>query len=866
MLARMSKKALALLMVFCMVVSALSIGALAAVETPNGTYDGDLTFEYHITAKALKDMVKGEQEYGYRDIHGATLFFGDDSRELKWNGVPNIYWTAVSGLEDKQPGDMTALELYLDNGCTRKTLRFSGEELQALFYEKAASGFYEIELKDAGSTQPGEPELSLQNVYVYVDGKEGQGTPNDHGYFTVGKIQMELPDPTSVVAGDNYYSQYGSAVSLTGMERFAANSWLNLADVEWYMLRVADGADNYVDSGEYVWHLDGKLLDKVQLYHVTYDANGGTGTVTDEAGYMAGQTFTPKSGDGLTRDGYDFLGWSTDKNASAPDSTFAIPSQGGDVTLYAVWKESKPTSQTYVLQYYYKVNNTYVSFASELYESGETAVIISGAPTMPGYTLVGWNTNPDGTGITYKAGDKLVMTANESLYAVWEEEKPVPQTYVLQYYYKDNNTYVSFASELYESGETAVVISGEPSLPGYTFAGWNTNPDGSGDAYKAGDKIVMTANMSLYAQWTQNGGTDPQPATYTVNYVCVGDVPQGYTAPASASYTAGTQVTVAAAPTAEGYTFSGWSCDLVTISGGKFTMPDYDVYLVGTWTKDGGTDPQPTTYTVTFKTEAGGTINGGTADVSGTYTEGAAFPAVPTTAANSGYTFDGWYDESGSKVTEWPATVTASAVYTAKWTADGGSVTPPPTPGYMYYHVTVNYLDRADGSKIAQSYTSPSHIEGSAYDVSEQNAIAIDGYTYDGTEGDSLTGVLNSNKTVNVYYVADGTDIPDDDTPTTDLPDVPGGDGGQTDIPDDNTPTTDLPGTGDTGNTGTGDTGTGSETNIPDGETPTGNLPQTGTQAQVSAARVALGAMALSAALAAAGLALILFRKSRRNA
>ena len=298
------------------------------------------------------------------------------------------------------------------------------------------------------------------------------------------------------------------------MERFAANSWLNLADVEWYMLRVADGADNYVDSGEYVWHLDGKLLDKVQLYHVTYDANGGTGTVTDEAGYMAGQTFTPKSGDGLTRDGYDFLGWSTDKNASAPDSTFAIPSQGGDVTLYAVWKESKPTSQTYVLQYYYKVNNTYVSFASELYESGETAVIISGAPTMPGYTLVGWNTNPDGTGITYKAGDKLVMTANESLYAVWEEEKPVPQTYVLQYYYKDNNTYVSFASELYRAARPPLSSAG--SLPARLYlCRLEYQPDGSGDSYKAGDKIVMTANMSLYAQWTQNGGTDPQPATYT---------------------------------------------------------------------------------------------------------------------------------------------------------------------------------------------------------------------------------------------------------------------------------------------------------------------------------------------------------------
>ena len=39
MLARMSKKALALLMVFCMVVSALSVGALAAVDTPNGEWD-----------------------------------------------------------------------------------------------------------------------------------------------------------------------------------------------------------------------------------------------------------------------------------------------------------------------------------------------------------------------------------------------------------------------------------------------------------------------------------------------------------------------------------------------------------------------------------------------------------------------------------------------------------------------------------------------------------------------------------------------------------------------------------------------------------------------------------------------------------
>ena len=776
MLARMSKKALALLMVFCMVVSALSVGALAAVDTPNGTYDGVLTFEYHITDSALKDMVKNETEYTYDDIHGATLFFEDCSRDLVWNWAPDVYWTTVSALEEKHPQDMTALELYLDNGCTQKTLHFSDEELQALFYEKAASGFYEIELKDSGSTEPGDPALSLQDVYVYVDAKDGQGTPNGHGYFTVGKIQMELPDPTAVVAGDNYYSQYGSNISLENIERFEANSWLDLAGVEWYKLLVADGADDYVDSGRYVWHLDGKILDKVQLYYVTYDANGGTGTVTDENGYMAGQSFTPKSGDSLTREGYTFVGWSTDKNASEADSSFAIPAEGGDVTLYAVWKA----------------------------------------------------------------------------------DEPAVKNYILQYYYKDNNTLVSFDSQSYEEGQTAVVIDREPTLPGYTFTGWNTDLYGVGTAYKAGDEIVMTDNVSLYAQWTWNG-TEPEPDTYTVTYVWVGDIPAGVTLPASASYAADTEVTVAPAPAqVEGYTFTGWSCDLVTIRDGKFIMPPQDVYLLGVWTKDGGTEPEPNTYTITFKTEAGGTINGGTADVTGTYAEGAAFPDRPVTAADSGYVFDGWYDESGSEVTEWPATVTVSATYTARWTEEStGPIDP--GPSYDYYRVTVNYLDRADGSKIADSYISPSRMESSRYDVSEYDAIAINGYTYDATEGDPVSGVLNGNKTVNVYYVADETDIDDGDTPTTDVP----GDGGEVDIDDGDTPTTDLPGTGDTGSTGDGGSG---ETDIPDTGTPTGSLPQTGTQAQTSAARVALSVMALTASLAAAGLALLLFRKSRKNA
>ena len=158
-----------------------------------------------------------------------------------------------------------------------------------------------------------------------------------------------------------------------------------------------------------------------------------------------------------------------------------------------------------------------------------------------------------------------------------------------------------------------------------------------------------------------------------------------------------------------------------------------------------------------------------------------------------------------------------------------------PVVTYDYYTVTVNYLDKATGEKIAESYDSPSRIEGSRYDVSEYDAIAIDGYTYDSTGGDPLTGVLNSNKVVNVYYTADETDIDEGDTPTTDLPDLP-------------------------------DEG-GEEVDIGEGDVPTGNLPQTGTMADNSGVVLmrAMSGLFLGLALVFGGVTVVLLRKEREE-
>lgn len=38
--------------------------------------------------------------------------------------------------------------------------------------------------------------------------------------------------------------------------------------------------------------------------------------------------------------------------------------------------------------------------------------------------------------------------------------------------------------------------------PGFTFAGWNTNPNGTGTSYQPGDALDLSTDITLYAMWT----------------------------------------------------------------------------------------------------------------------------------------------------------------------------------------------------------------------------------------------------------------------------------------------------------------------------------------------------------------------------
>jgi uncharacterized repeat protein (TIGR02543 family) len=58
----------------------------------------------------------------------------------------------------------------------------------------------------------------------------------------------------------------------------------------------------------------------------------------------------------------------------------------------------------------------------------------------------------------------------------------------------------------YSYGDTVTILGNTGSLTrnGYTFLKWNTKADGTGTDYHAGDRFIISANTTLYAQWVSS--------------------------------------------------------------------------------------------------------------------------------------------------------------------------------------------------------------------------------------------------------------------------------------------------------------------------------------------------------------------------
>ena len=187
--------------------------------------------------------------------------------------------------------------------------------------------------------------------------------------------------------------------------------------------------------------------------------------------------------------------------------------------------------------------------------------VIEAVPTKTGYTFAGWTSAE----VTIE-NDAFTMPAKDvTLKAKWEAN-----TYKVTYDL-DGGEWTEATNEFpYEYKAKVDVVETVPTKEGYTFDGWTTT-----DVTVENKSFTMPAkDVTLTAQWKAN--------TYKVTYDLDGGEWTEATNEFPYEYKATVEV-VKTVPTREGYKFSGWRSEEVTIENDAFTMPAKDVVLKAVW-------------------------------------------------------------------------------------------------------------------------------------------------------------------------------------------------------------------------------------------------------------------------------------------
>lgn len=116
--------------------------------------------------------------------------------------------------------------------------------------------------------------------------------------------------------------------------------------------------------------------------------------------------------------------------------------------------------------------------------------------------------------------------------------------------FKSNGGKGSMSKQSMAKGVSTAISKNKFSKKYYTFAGWNTKANGKGKSYKNKQKIKLTKNITLYAQWKLT--------KYKITYKLNG----GKNAKKNpTAYTYKTSTIKLKNPTRKGYVFKGWYLD-----------------------------------------------------------------------------------------------------------------------------------------------------------------------------------------------------------------------------------------------------------------------------------------------------------------
>ena len=495
------------------------------------------------------------ESYGYKMTKvNNTLLYVHKRTDNTWGGYTSIRLFATTS----SWGDPTASGLGGYNN-----MKSYGANITNTYtnYSFNANNYYYIKPDKKGSTS------SHANISV---GHLGSSYSSLNKTITVkakvstdgGSKYAEATSPGTLSASSYKFTEYHSCATETSLSSgkitcgYTANTTLTAADatgytfVGWYNSSGTQQTTNKTlsinptaDATYYAYY-------KANQYTVKFDANGGTGSMSNQSyAYGVSQALTANA---FTRTGYTFEGWNTKADGTGTSYTDnqsvsnLSSTDGATITLYAQWAEIPANNHniTYTTQ---ATGWTYGNSNPTTAEEG--AIVTFEVIPTPGYT------------VTVTSSD-VSLSKNDNTYTFTMPTKDVTinvsateKTHDVTISYKCGDQTIQANGTATAVGEITAKEITAPEITGYKFTSWTL---GNGITNKSANTTTNPINITTKASGTY---------TLTANYEKVVTV---YFVNSSK------WSTVTCHHWHEGGSGTTWPGDKLTTTGE--TVNDFDVY------------------------------------------------------------------------------------------------------------------------------------------------------------------------------------------------------------------------------------------------------------------------------------------------
>lgn len=227
---------------------------------------------------------------------------------------------------------------------------------------------------------------------------------------------------------------------------------------------------------------------------VTLSTGTGISEVTGSGTYAPGATVNI---DATVSGGYKWSKWTQTTGGADVSTTKAYSFEMGTENI-AYTANAEPIS--YSVAFDKNSDDATGTMADQSFTYDAAQNLTANAYSWESHSFTGWNTSTDGKGTSYADGasvSNLTETdgATVTLYAQWSEGA------VVTFYKNDGAETPTTTTQTIPFNTETALTKNTFSIDNYVFIGWNTAKDGTGTAYSDEQKVTLTENLDLYAQW-----------------------------------------------------------------------------------------------------------------------------------------------------------------------------------------------------------------------------------------------------------------------------------------------------------------------------------------------------------------------------